>query len=72
MTTVKKNDFVELEFTGKANNEVFDTTDKEEAKKTGLEVDVKPVIISIGNHMLLKSFDEFLEGKEVNKNILFI
>ena len=67
MTTVKKNDFVELEFTGKANNEVFDTTDKEEAKKTGLEVDVKPVIISIGNHMLLKSFDEFLEGKEVNK-----
>ncbi|VVB78500.1 Putative FKBP-type peptidyl-prolyl cis-trans isomerase [uncultured archaeon] len=67
MTTINKNDFVEIEFTGKANNEVFDTTDKEVAKKMGLEYDVTPLIISVGNQMLLKSFDDFLEGKEIGK-----
>ncbi len=67
MEIVQKNDFIEIEFTGKANNEIFDTTDKEEAKKIGLDADVKPLIISTGNEMLLKGFDEFLEGKEIGK-----
>jgi FKBP-type peptidyl-prolyl cis-trans isomerase SlyD len=67
MTTVHKNDFIEIEFTGKANNEIFDTTKKEEAKIMGLEADVKPLIVSIGNQMLLKGFDDYLEGKEINK-----
>jgi FKBP-type peptidyl-prolyl cis-trans isomerase 2 len=64
---VKKNDFIEIEFTGKSNNQVFDTTDKEEAKSIGLDVDVKPMIISVGNNMLVKGFDEALEGKEIGK-----
>ena len=64
---VQKNDFVEIEFTGKANNEIFDTTHKEEAKKIGIEADVKPIIVSIGNEMLLKGLDENLEGKEIEK-----
>ena len=67
MTTIKKNDFIELEFTGKANNEIFDTTNKEEAKQMGLDADVKPVVISVGNHMVLKGFDDALEGKEIGK-----
>ena len=67
MATIQKNDFIEIEFTGKANNEIFDTTDKEEAKKIGLEADVKPMIISVGNEMMLKGFDEALEGKEIGK-----
>jgi FKBP-type peptidyl-prolyl cis-trans isomerase SlyD len=67
MATVKKNDFVEIEFTGKANNEIFDTTNKEEAKTLGIEADVKPMVVSVGNQMLLKGFDDYLEGKEVNK-----
>ena len=67
MALIQKNDFIEIEFTGKANNEIFDTTDKEEAKKIGLEADVKPIIISIGNEMLLKGFDESLEGKEIGE-----
>lgn len=65
--TIQKNDFIEIEFTGKANNEIFDTTNPEEAKKIGLEADVKPIIISVGNEMLLKGFDESLEGKEISK-----
>jgi FKBP-type peptidyl-prolyl cis-trans isomerase 2 len=64
---IQKNDFVEIEFSGKANGEVFDTTHKEEAKKIGIEADVKPVIVSVGNEMLLKGLDESLEGKEVEK-----
>ena len=70
MTTIQKNDFIEIEFTGKANEEVFDTTNKQEAKQINLDIDaknIKPLIISVGNQMLLKGFDEALEGKELNK-----
>jgi FKBP-type peptidyl-prolyl cis-trans isomerase 2 len=67
MATIQKNDFIEIEFTGKANNEVFDTTHKEEAKKIVIEADVKPIIVSVGNEMLLKGLDENLEGKEIEK-----
>ncbi|MEK6935435.1 MAG: peptidylprolyl isomerase [Nanoarchaeota archaeon] len=64
---IQKNDFIEIEFTGKANNEIFDTTNKEEAKSIGIDADVKPVIISVGHEMLLKGLDENLEGKEIGK-----
>lgn len=64
---IKKNDFVEIEFTGKSNNEIFDTTHPEEAKSIGLDVNVKPIIASVGNEMLLKGLDEALGGKEVDK-----
>jgi len=67
MTIIKKNDFIEIEFTGTSNGEVFDTTDKKKAKEMGLDSDVKPVVVSIGNEMLLKGFDEVLEGKEIEK-----
>jgi FKBP-type peptidyl-prolyl cis-trans isomerase SlyD len=64
---VQKNDFIEIEFTGKANNEIFDTTKKTEAKKIGIEADVNPIIVSVGNEMLLKGLDENLEGKEIER-----
>lgn len=67
MPTISKNDFIEIEFTGLANNQIFDTTDKEEAKKLGIEADVKPLVVSVGNEMLLKGFDDYLEGKETGK-----
>ncbi len=67
---VQKNDFIEIEFTGKANNEVFDTTNKEEARQMSLDInikDIKPIIVSVGNQMLLKGFDELLKEKEISK-----
>ncbi len=69
METAKKHDFVEIEFLARnlANNEVFDTNIAEEAKKIGLEFSTKPFIISIGQAMVVKGFDEALEGKEVGK-----
>lgn len=64
----KKNDFVELEFIGRVKNgEIFDTNIKEEAKKINLEIDTKPLVICIGQGMLVKGFDKELESKEIGK-----
>ena len=68
MEKIQKNDFVEIEFTGRSQGKIFDTTHPEEAHEVGFEkLDVKPLIISIGNDMLLKGLDEQLEGRELNK-----
>ena len=70
MEKINKNDFVEIEFTARdSNNNIFDTTNKEEAKQIGLQNPefIKPLIVSVGNQMLLKGLDEELEGKELNK-----
>ena len=66
---LKKNDFVELDFTGKIKDgAVFDTTIKGEAKKAGLEEEkCRPLKICIGQKMLVKGFDAALEGKEAGK-----
>jgi FKBP-type peptidyl-prolyl cis-trans isomerase 2 len=65
----KKGDFVELEFIGKnlTNNEVFDTNIKEEAEKIGIEYTGKPLVVCVGQGMVVKGFDEDLEGKETEK-----
>lgn len=64
---VKKNDFIEIEFTGRANGEIFDTNIKKEAEKINLKIEEKPIIICIGQGMLVKGFDKALEGKELDK-----
>lgn len=68
---VKKNDFVEIEFTGKIliTGEIFDTNIKNDAEKAGLETkNIKPFILSVGNKMLPTGFDLDIEGKEIGKN----
>jgi len=67
--TAKKKDFVEIEFLGRnlTNNEVFDTNITEEAKKIQLELSGKPLVVCIGESMVVKGFDEALEGKEIGK-----
>jgi FKBP-type peptidyl-prolyl cis-trans isomerase 2 len=68
MTKIKKNDFIEIEFTGLANGEIFDTTNKKDAEKMGIEAkNIKPLTISVGNQMILEGLDEDLEGKETGK-----
>lgn len=63
----KKGDFIELEFLGRnlQNNEIFDTNITEEAKKIDLKLTGKPLILKIGYDMVVRGFDEALEGKEV-------
>lgn len=65
--TVNKNDFIELAFNAKSNGEIFDTTNPKEAEKISGLKDIKPLIISVGNGMILKSLDEELVGKELLK-----
>jgi FKBP-type peptidyl-prolyl cis-trans isomerase 2 len=68
---LKKGDFVEVEYTGKIqeNNLVFDTTSEEVAKKEGFTNDghrhFGPVVIVLGERHLLQGLDDALEGKEL-------
>lgn len=69
METVKKNDFIELDFTGRANGSIFDTTKKEEAKELNAKPeDIKPLIVCVGQGMVVSGFDSALEGKEIGKS----
>jgi FKBP-type peptidyl-prolyl cis-trans isomerase 2 len=65
----QKRDFVELEFLGRnlQNNEIFDTNITEEAKKIKLELSGKPLIVCVGEGMVVKGFDQAIEGKEIGK-----
>jgi len=68
---LKKNDFIELDFTGKdKEGKVFDTTIKEEAKKINIDIADKPLIICLGQNMILPAIDEFLIGKEIGNYAL--
>lgn len=70
--TIKKGDFVELNYTGKLkeNNTIFDTTKADVAKAEGIptQKQFKPIIACVGENHLLKGIDRQLEGKEVGKN----
>ena len=68
---VKKNDFIEIEFTGNISNtdEIFDTNIEKDAKKAGMDLkNIKPFILSVGHKMLPNGFDKDLEGKEIEKS----
>ena len=63
-----KNDFIELEFTGKTKGgEIFDTNIKEQAEKINPNFQPKLIIICLGQAMILPSIDEFLIGKSLGK-----
>jgi FKBP-type peptidyl-prolyl cis-trans isomerase 2 len=67
---VEKNDFVEIEFTGRISNtgEIFDSNIKSDAKKAGIEErEMRPFILSIGHGMLPEGLDDDLIGKELEK-----
>jgi FKBP-type peptidyl-prolyl cis-trans isomerase 2 len=63
----KKKDFVEIEFTGYANNELFDSNVKDDLKKLDTKAEPKKTIVSIGEKMLVVGLDKALEGKEIGK-----
>ncbi|MBW3015277.1 peptidylprolyl isomerase [Candidatus Woesearchaeota archaeon] len=72
MTTIKKSDFIEVEYTGmlKDGAVVFDTTDEKLAKEKGVHnpsMEYGPIVICLGQNNILKAIDDFLEGKELKK-----
>jgi len=67
MNTVKKGDFVELQFTGKTNGVIFDTNIAEDLKTIAPEAKPHKVVIAVGHTMLPAGFDKALIDKEVGK-----
>lgn len=66
---LQKNNFVEIEFTGKVKDgELFDTNIKSEAVKMELEIEERPLTICLGQNMILPAIDDFLIGKEIGKH----
>ncbi len=77
MTTLKKGDFTEIDYTGRltGNNAVFDTTAEEIAKREGIanpRMVYEPIVICIGEGHLLRGLDAHLEGKETGKEYTII
>lgn len=69
---LKKNDFIEVEYTGriKEGNSVFDTTDEKTAKDSGIfhkQMKYGPVVVVLGESHLLTGLDSQLQGKEAGK-----
>lgn len=65
---LKKNDFIEIEFTGKIKDgDIFDSNIKEDIEKAKLKLEAKPFIFSLGQGMFLKGIDDFLIGKEIGE-----
>jgi len=62
----QKNDFIEIEFTGRIKEgEVFDSNISEELKKLNSNQEAKPFIFSLGQDMFLKGVEDFLIGKDI-------
>ncbi len=71
--TIKKGEFVELEFTAKLkeSGEIFDTTDENLAKEHDLfskRMEYGPIIVCVGEGMVLHGFDLKLEGLNGGKH----
>ena len=67
---IKKNDFVEVEFTGNitGTDEIFDTNIEADAKDAGMDLkNIKPFTLAVGHKMLPTGFDNDLIGKEAGK-----
>jgi len=67
--SVRNGDFIKISYTGKLESgDVFDTTDIEVAKQHGIYaegIDYSPIIIVVGENMVVKGLDEDLIGKKV-------
>ena len=66
-TKVKKGDFVEIHYTGKANGNVFDSNISEDLKSLDSKAEPKKTIVVIGENMLVPGLDREIEGKEPGK-----
>jgi FKBP-type peptidyl-prolyl cis-trans isomerase SlyD len=64
---IKEGDFIRLNYTGKVGDNVFDTTNEEEAQKAGIHSKnaiYGPVTICVGQKHVIIGLDEELVGKE--------
>jgi len=65
--TIQDGDFIKLSYTGSVNENIFDTTDADEAKSAGIHSPnamYGPVTICVGQKHVILGLDEELVGKE--------
>ena len=70
MMSVKKGDFIEVEYSGRAGGSVFDTTHASVAKDAGLQhsnFSFMPQVICLGEKHMLPGLEAELVGKEIEK-----
>ncbi len=67
MELTKKDDFVELKFTGYAQENIFDSNIEEDLKKINSEIKPIKTIAVIGQKMVVSGLDKELKGKEIGK-----
>jgi len=66
--TLKKKDFIEIEFTAKIKEgDIFDSNIKEDLKGRDIKTELKPFILSLGEGMFLKGVEDFLIGKDIGE-----
>lgn len=64
---IEKGDFIEIDFIGRQEDEVFDTTKEEVAKrndKYSPQAKYGPLVICVGQENVVPGLDEALKGKE--------
>jgi FKBP-type peptidyl-prolyl cis-trans isomerase 2 len=64
---IKKNDFIELKYTGISDGKVFDSNVEEDLKKANSELKAKEMILIVGYGILIPGLEKEIEGKEVGK-----
>lgn len=72
MNTIKKYDFVEIEYVGriKGTDQIFDLTDEELAKKNNIynkNLKYGPIVICVGENHIIKGLDKNILGKTTGK-----
>lgn len=67
METADKGDFVELEFTGKINGQIFDSNKSEDLKHLNSKASPQEMFVIVGQGMIVKGLDDAVIGKEIGK-----
>ncbi|MFC2175010.1 peptidylprolyl isomerase [archaeon] len=65
--TIKEGDFVLLDYTGRTNGQVFDTTEEKVAKDNNIFIEervYRPLVVAAGKGDLIKGMDKALVGME--------
>lgn len=67
--TLKKKDFIEIEFTAKVKGgTIFDSNIKEDIDNPELKAKAKPFVFCLGEGMFLQGVEDFLIGKEIGEH----
>ena len=64
---VKRNDFIEIKYTGYADGKAFDSNIEEDLKKINPEAKEEKTIIVVGQGMVVSGLNRALEEKEIGK-----